>query len=410
MLTHTAGSPRPNRESQPRLQIGDIFRRFGPTYRQQHHVTNAQAKVMRAIEACRTPLLGGHRRVCMDCGHQVDEFNSCRNRHCPTCQALPQAKWIAKRQQRVLPVRHFHVVFTLPAQLRPVAHANRERVFALLFRTAADTLLELGKDPKRLGVQLGITTVLHTWTRKLQFHPHVHCVVTAGGLAVSGSSRWIHVAGDFLFPVRVISRLFRGKFLAGLDELYKAGKLVVPVCSKDLAPHAAFQQLKDELYNLEWITYCKEPFAGAQHVFKYLGRYTHRVAISNSRLISSDDDGVSFATKDGNSITLPPLEFIRRFLMHVLPNRFVKIRHYGLMASGNVNGRLEVARALLTPANADTDAEGAQANLAELDELSWEDLFLRLTGIDLRTCAACGGSNTRRYRITRPRHAPFDTS
>lgn len=408
MLVHTIASPRLVGERQPRLQIGDIFRRFGPAYRQQHHVTNSQAKVMRAIETCRTPLLGGHRRVCLDCGHQVDELNSCRNRHCPTCQALPQAKWIAKRQQRVLPVRHFHGVSTLPAQLRPIAHLNREHIFALLLRTTANALLELGKDPERLGVQLGITVVLHTWTRELQFHPHVHCVITAGGLAVSGSSRWVHITGDFLFPVRVFSRLFQRKFLAGLDELYKEGKLTVPARSKGVSPDAAFQSLKDELYDLEWHTYFKKPFDGAQHVFKYLGRYTHRVAISNPRLIDFDDDGVCFATKDGNSITLKPEQFIRRFLMHVLPDRFVKIRHYGLMASSNVNGRLEIARALLTPANADT--EGTQTDQTALEQLPWEELLLRLTGIDLRVCPACGGRNLRRYRITRPRHAPFDTS
>jgi hypothetical protein len=295
----------------------------------------------------------------------------------------------------------------LPAQLRPIAHVNREHIFALLLRTTANALLELGKDPERLGVQLGITVVLHTWTRELQFHPHVHCVITAGGLAVSGSSRWIHVTGDFLFPVRVFSRLFQKKFLAGLDELYKQGELTVPVRGKD-SPDAAFQNLKDELYDLEWHTYFKKPFGGAQHVFKYLGRYTHRVAISNPRLISFDDDGVCFSTKDGNNITLPPQEFIRRFLMHVLPDRFVKIRHYGLMASSNVNGRLEIARALLTPKNAAT--EGAEEDPTDLDQLPWEDLLLRLTGFDPRTCAACGGRNTRRYRITRPRHAPFDTS
>lgn len=406
MLAHRPAPAHREEQGRPHLKIGDIFRRFGPAYRQRHRVTDAQAKVMRAIEICRTSALGGHRRVCLDCGVVVDELNSCRNRHCPTCQALPQAKWIAKRQQRVLPVRHFHVVPTVPAQLRPIAHLNREPVFALLLRAAAHTLLEIGRDPKRLGVQLGMTAVLHTWTRELVFHPHVHCVVTAGGLATEGSPRWVHVTGDFLFPVLVLSRLFRGKVLAGLQDIFDAGKLILPLGSND--PDVAFQRLKDELYEIDWNVYCKSPFDGAQHVFKYLGRYTHRVAISNPRLISYNDDGVCFATKDGNTTTLPPDEFIRRFLMHVLPHGFVKIRHYGLMASANVNSRLEVARSLLTPievANEDTETSEP-----DIDQLTWEGLLLRLTGIDLRICSACGSANVRRYYIPRSRSPPLDTS
>lgn len=405
MLAHRLVPAHQAEQGRTPIRIGDIFRRFGPAYRQQFGVTDAQAKVMRAIETCRTPALGGHRRVCEDCGVMVDEFNSCRNRHCPTCQALPQAKWIAKRQQRVLPVRHFHVVFTLPAQLRPIAHLNREIVFALLLRVAADTLLTLGSDPKRLGVQLGITAVLHTWTRDLQFHPHVHCVVTAGGMATQGLPRWIHVSGDFLFPVQVISRLFRGKFLAGLQDIHDAGKLILP---HDPHPDVTFQQLKDELYEIDWNVYCKQTFGRADHVFSYLGRYTHRVAISNQRLISYDDDGVCFATKDGKFTSIPPLEFIRRFLMHVLPHAFVKIRHYGLMASANVNGRLEIARFLLTPVTAaNQDIKPAETSITELP---WEHVLLRLTGIDLRTCPECGSTNVKRYPIPLSRSPPLDTS
>ncbi len=408
MLAYRPVSAHQAEQGRPRPKIGDIFRRFGPAYRQRHSVNDSQAKVMRAIETCRTPALGGHRRVCDDCGLVVDELNSCRNRHCPTCQALPQAKWIAKRQERVLPVRHFHVVFTLPAQLRPIAHLNRKLVFALLLRTAADTLLVLGRDPKRLGVQLGITAVLHTWTRELQFHPHVHFVVTAGGLATEGSPRWLHVSGDFLFPVLVLSRLFRGKFLAGLQSLYDAGELFLPFGDNDPTPDVAFQQLKDKLYEIDWNVYCKQPFGGAQNVFSYLGRYTHRVAISNQRIISYDHEGVCFATKDGNTTTLSPEEFIRRFLMHVLPHGFVKIRHYGLMASANVNGRLEIARQLLTPA--EVTNEDAEPSEPAITELPWEDVLLRLTGIDLRICPECGSFNVRRYAIPRSRAPPLDTS
>jgi len=408
VAAHTAFSAHQTVQKRERPKIGDIFRRFGPAYRSQFDVTALQVKVMRAIEACRTPVLGGHRRHCDDCGHDVDEFNSCRNRHCPTCQAMAQAKWIAGRLERVLPIRHFHAVFTLPAQLRPIAHANRKLVFALLFRTAADTLLELGRDKKRLDAQLGLTAVLHTWTRKLEFHPHVHCVVTAGGFARNGSPRWIHVVGDFLFPVRVVSKLFRGKFMAGLDELYQAKQLKIPVRSDGATSDVVFSELKDKLYQLDWVVYCKEPFAGSEHVFSYLGRYTHRVAISNARLISFDDNGVRFTTKDGQDMTLKPFEFIRRFLMHTLPCRFVKIRHYGLMASGNVNGRLEVARSILTPKN--SDGQAVDAGPPDLADLPWEELFKLLTGVDLGKCPACGSDNYRRHRLHASRPEVLDTS
>jgi len=399
---HTTVSPRSAGEGRPRLEVADIFRRFGPAFRQSHRVTDAQRKVMWCIENCRTPAMGAHVTVCGDCGHQSLDHCSCGNRHCPKCGALAQAKWIIQRQRRVLPVRHFHVVPTLPAQLRPLTAANRKPVFNLLFRSAADTLLELGANPEWLGAQLGITAVLHTWTRELQFHPHLHCLVTAGGLATQGSPRWIHSTPDFLFPIPVLSRLFRGKFLDGLDRRYRAGELLVPLGPNVSSADDHFQRLKDELYNIDWLVYCKEPFGGPEHVFQYLGRYTHRVAVSNQRLIHIDDNGVCFATKDGNTATLPPLEFIRRFLMHVLPDRFTKIRHYGLMASSNVNTRLETARALLTPK--------PQADMDDMDDLQddvddvqqfppWKLLLLELTGIDLLTCPACGSINIKRYRL-----------
>lgn len=398
MLAHKAVHAQREEPGQARPKIGDIFRQFGPEYRQHHSVTLAQYQVMRAIEICRTSALGGHLRMCEDCGVIVEEFNSCRNRHCPNCQALAQYKWVAGREQRILPVRYFHVVFTVPAELRAVLRLNRKHGFALLMRAAAQTLLELGRDPKRLGAQLGITAVLHTWTRELQFHPHVHCVVTAGGLATEGSSRWIHISGDFLFPVRVLSKLFRGKFLAGLQELYDAGKLILPLRDADSNRDVVFQKLKDKLYAMEWNVYSKAPFNGVQSVFSYLGRYTHRIAISNQRLISFDDDGVCFATKDGATTTLTPDEFIRRFLMHVLPHGFVKIRHYGLLAPGNVNTRLEVARKLLAPSEIVDEPAIVEAN--------WEEVLLRLTGIDLRICRSCGSSRIRRYSLPRSRAPP----
>ncbi len=406
MPTHES-APAHQEQGRTRLHIGDIFRRYGPAYRKRHRVTEAQAKVMRAIEACRTPLLGGHRRVCDDCGVVTDQFNSCRNRHCPTCQAIPQAIWIANRQRRVLPVRHFHVVFTLPAQLRGVVHLNREPAYSLLLRAAAQTLLELGGDPRRLGVQLGVSAVLHTWTRELQFHPHAHCIVTAGGLAVKGSQRWLHVEGDYLFPVLVLSRLFRAKYMAGLEKLYDAGGLILWPERDEPQSQAHWRRLKDELFGLDWNAYCKRPLGGAEHLFKYLGRYTHRVGISDARLISYGDSGVCFATKDGNSITLPPDEFIRRFLQHVLPHGFIKIRHYGLMASGNVNGRLQTARRLLTPAET-TENGDVDTGVPDILDVPWQEILKQLMGIDLSVCPACGSSNIRPHALARARAPPSE--
>jgi len=282
---------------------------------------------MRDIETCRTAVLGGHLDVCDACGDARPAYNSCRNRHCPKCQCLRQAKWVADRMERVLPTHHFHVVFTVPEECKPLALRNRIRFFEILFASASHTLLQLGLDPDRCGATLGITAVLHTWTRKLGFHPHLHCIVTGGGLAPDGA-RWISVKGDgnFLFPVAVIGALFRGKLLAALTRAREHGQLDFDGECADLADPAAFARWKDALYKKNWVVYCKPPFGGAEQVFKYLGRYTHRVGISNQRLRSFDERGVTFATKDGAAVTLAPHEFIRRFLLHVLPRGFVRIR------------------------------------------------------------------------------------
>lgn len=379
------------------MELGDIFRAHGPAYRAAHATTAQQRKVMRAIERCRTAELGGHLQVCAACGHQQPQYNSCRDRHCPKCQTLRQAKWIASRMKRVLPTPHYHVVFTLPAQLRALVAANRKQLFNLLFRACADTLLDLGRDPKRLGVELGITAVLHTWTRKMLWHPHLHCVVTAGGLATTGTARWIHASNTFLFPVHVMAKLFRGKFMAGLSALRDKGQLVAPTNDVDVLLPNEFQQLKDELYRTPWVVYSKAPFDGAQHVFSYLGRYTHRVAISNHRLVSLDEHGVRFATKGGEQETVKPEQFIRRFLMHLLPPGFTKMRHYGLMAPVNVNTRLEVAKRLLLPQEA--NPEEASESQHGLEEASWQQVLRLLTGIDLDQCPMCGAHEMRRLPL-----------
>jgi hypothetical protein len=314
---------------------------------------------MRDIVACRTVALGGHLDVCDSCGYEQPSYNSCRNRHCPKCQSLAQAKWIEKRKERILPTHYFHVVVTLPAPLRPLALGNPRRVFDILFQAASKSLLELGRDKKRLGGILGFTAVLHTWTRELQFHPHLHLVVTGGGLSPDGE-RWISTATNYLFPVKVLSRLFRGKFLSALGNAHEAGEIRVP--------HGeTIDGIQTKLREKDWVVYAKAPFKGAGHVYEYLGRYTHRVAISNQRLLEMDDEEVRFLTRNGESVKLPPLEFIRRFLLHVLPRGYVKIRHYGLLAASNATTRLEIARQRLEQESPPPKAAVAAESPVSLD-------------------------------------------
>jgi putative transposase/transposase-like zinc-binding protein len=375
-------APSPSGQARPRLEIADIFRLHGEVYRQKHSLLPEQRDAMRAIEICRTDVLGGHLDVCDACGLVRPAYNSCRNRHCPKCQALAQALWIEKRMERVLPTHSFHVVFTLPHEIGPLALSNRRIIFDLLFSSASRTLVELGRDEQRLGALLGVTAVLHTWTQDLRFHPHAHCVVTGGGLATAGD-RWISTRPKHLFPVRVMSALFRGKFLDALARVYEQGKLDLNGACGDLADRERFHRFKDELYRKPWVVYAKRPFAGPEQVFKYLGRYTHRVAISNHRLLSFDEHDVSFRRKDGSQVTVSVEEFIRRFLLHILPDGFVKIRHYGLLASSNVRTKLEAARRHLKAEDKPTEENRA--------EPTWQERLLALTGFDVTRCPRCGG-------------------
>jgi hypothetical protein len=285
---------------------------------------------------------------------------------------------------RVLPIHYFHVVFTLPAELRPIAAHNRRRVFDLLFAAASATLLELGRDPERLGAELGITMVLHTWARDLSFHPHVHAIVTGGGLSPDGT-RWSPARRRYLFPVEVLGTLFRGKLLAALDAAIKRGDVAMP--GGEAADPEAWAHLRDRLHRMRWNVYAKRPFGGAEQVFRYLGRYTHRVGISNHRLVSMDDGDVTFRTKEGKTVTLSHDAFLGRFLHHVLPDGFVKIRHYGLMAASNATTKLESARALLAATAACRAAPPVIA--PEDDEEDLEAVLMALRGIDLRRCPAC---------------------
>jgi len=384
---------------QPRLTVDDIFRAHGEAYRRSHALSEPQRKAMRAIEVCRTPVLGGRVEVCDLCGHLEVNNNSCRNRNCPTCQSLSQARWIEGRMQRVLPTDYFHVVFTVPDNLlNGIILRNRELLFDMLFQAGSQTLLELGADPKRLGAQLGATCVLHTWTKDLRFHAHLHCIVTGGGLNADGD-RWLRPKSqDYLFPKDVLAKFFRGKLMAALDAAYQAGKLELTGSCAKLADSKVFAQLRDRLYKKKWVAYCRKPFAGPSQVFNYLGLYTHRVGISNHRLLALSDEGVRFRTRGEAVTTLAPDEFIHRFLQHVLPAGFVKIRHYGLMASANATTKLEVARRLLEAERPEIPlaiAALAAVLLATHPPVStpiedWRARLERLTGKDLSRCPACG--------------------
>ncbi len=365
----------------PRLEIADILRAELGDDAERQRLGAEQSAAVRDILRCRTARLGGHLEICSHCGFERPAENSCRNRHCPKCQALASARWVETRMRRVLPTHHFHVVFTLPAELHSLARRNRALVFELLLRAAAETLLDLARDRRWLGepAQLGVTTVLHTWTRELRFHPHAHCIVSGGGLSLD-QQRWVPAPADFLFPVRVLGALFRGKLLDALARARRLGRLALP---DSIADDRALRRRLDRLYRQSWVVYAKRPFGGPEQVYRYLGRYTHRIAISNARLLSDDKRGVTFRTRGGLTATLPRGQFVRRFLDHVLPSGFVKIRHSGLLASGNVGSRLESARRLLAgPAELPTEVT------PELDD-DFRHVMLRTTGLDLRECPVC---------------------
>lgn len=336
----------------PAFELADIVRAHGAELRERHFVSPRQAKVLRHIAQCRTSALGGHRDSCELCGHEQVSYNSCRDRHCPKCQGTERAKWIERRVEHVLPVPYFHVVFTLPAELHPLVLSNKASLYSLLFEASSKALLELARDERRLGAQLGFTAVLHSWGQRLLFHPHVHCVVTGGGLSRDGS-RWVDADPSYLLPVRALSRLFRGKFLAGLQSAWRSGKLRLIGRNAALSDEPVWSAFRDRLYRSNWVVYSKPPFAGPEQVYRYLGRYTHRIAITNRRIVAFANGKVSFRWRDYAAgakwklLELDAVEFLRRFLLHVLPRRFVRLRHYGLHAASNVSTRLVQARKLL---------------------------------------------------------------
>jgi len=375
-----------SKDTRAQIEVADIFRQFGPAYRESHLLPMRMLKTTSAIECCRTAALGGHVDQCDNCGYLRISYNSCRNRHCPKCQSLPKEKWLAARKRDLLPVKYFHLVFTIPDLLNPLALRNQRVVYDLLFKAASEALLALSKDPKYLGAEIGFISILHTWGQNLMDHPHLHCLVPGGGLSLNGQ-RWISSRRGFFIPVKVLSRLFRGKFLFYLKEAYRGGKLKFVGEIRSLGDTRKFQMMMDELYRQEWVTYCQPPFRSAQYVIEYLGRYTHRVAISNHRLVKVENGKVTFRWRDygdGNKnkqMTLEAFEFIRRFLLHILPNNFVKIRHYGLLSNRNRKTKFRRCREIL--------GVGSNREQQSTESESWEELLFELTGIDPHLCPCC---------------------
>jgi hypothetical protein len=340
--------------NRPSCEVADVVRAYGKQFTDEYgHLLDADAwRVLHAIENCRTAVLGGHVEGCDECGHLVISYNSCRNRHCPKCQGASRERWLAERNAELLPVPYFHVVFTLPQQLAPLALQNKRILYGLLFQAVSETLLEVAADPKHLGAEVGFLAVLHTWGQSLQHHPHLHCVVPGGGLSPD-HDRWVSSRDQFFLPVKVLSRVFRGKFLALLKKAFCKGNLEFHGRLEKLRSKPDFDKLLNQAYGREWVVYTKPPFAGPEQVLRYLANYTHRVAISNHRILSVTDGNVTFRWKDyahGNQkkkMTLTACEFLRRFFLHVLPKGFVRIRHFGFLANSQRKALLETCRRLL---------------------------------------------------------------
>jgi hypothetical protein len=379
-------APRAAPFARPHLEVADIFRQGGDAYRAKHLLQAAQRQAMHAIETCRTAALGGHLEECTACGHQRPVYNSCRNRHCPKCQTLTKARWLADRQAELLPVGYFHNVFTLPHELNPLLAANQASLYTLLFHRVARTLAAFAADAEQgLGGQLGFTAVLHTWDQKLLYHVHLHCVIAGGALAFDGQ-RWLEAPRNYLFSVRALSRAFREGYLDGLRQLWRQGRLHLPGRLEALAQAPAFEKFLEPLAQKDWVVYSQAPFAGPSKVLDYLSRYTHRVAISNHRLRRFEDGEVTFDYRDRRDggrlkqLTVPTEEFIRRFLLHVLPRGFCRIRHFGFLANQVKQERLPRCRLLLGEACTSAPAELPPSSAA---------LLACLTGLDITRCPCC---------------------
>jgi len=376
------------------IEVSDVFRIHGPAYRDTHgaEMSMRQLRAMRAIEICRTAYLGGHVDECDHCGALRISYNSCRNRHCPKCQSLDKERWLESRKRELLPTQYFHAVFTMPERLRSLTLRNQKVIYNIFFRAVSKTLQDLSKDKKQLGAVIGFIAILHTWSQTLMHHPHVHCIITGGGLSLDGM-RWIFCKQDFFIHVKVLSKVFRGKFLDYLKKAYDKKELKFPGKIKHLEEQNTFNTMLSELYDQEWVVYCKPPLENAEQAIEYLGRYTHRVAISNDRIVRLKGASVTFRYRDSSDndkvkyMTLDAREFIRRFLLHILPDNFVKIRHYGLLSNRGKGIKLSLCKEFLGVLDSN-EHEDSQKE-------TWEDLLIRITGIDPRLCPVCGEGRMR---------------
>lgn len=372
-------------------ELQDIFQDYGRKYREKFKLTLVQHKAMSSIQNCRTSQLGGHKDVCENCGDTKISYNSCRNRHCPKCQTLAKERWIENQKSNLLNIGYFHVVFTLPDTLNLMIYQNQKALYTLLFKASSETLAALASDKKYLGAKLGFTSILHTWGQNLMHHPHIHCIVPGGGLSPIG--QWVNSRKKFFIPVKVLSRKFRGKFLHYLKQLYYENKLEFHGSQEFLSDHAEFEKLLSSVYSKEWIVYCKPPYKNASCVVEYLGRYTHRVAISNNRIISIENGTVTFKWRDykdsskGKLMNVSSDEFIRRFLIHILPSRFMKIRHYGFLGNRNKSTKLKICKRLTNTA------------VSLKEKASTLQLIEKITGRDLSKCARCGSDKISRSMI-----------
>jgi hypothetical protein len=377
-------------------EVADVFKKYGEVYREKYSLSPSMSKVMSAIEACRTASLGGHVDKCESCGHVRILYNSCRNRHCPKCQSLAKEKWLEERKKDLLPIQYFHVVFTIPDLINDLALRNKREIYKILFKASAETLNELSRDLKYLGAKVGFISVLHTWGQNLMEHPHIHCIVTGGGLS-KDEKKWCESRQGFFIPVKVMSRLFRGKFLYYLKKEYLQRKLKFVGQIKDLEQPDYFEAMLTKLYTKEWIVFCKPPFGGSESVLNYLGRYTHRVAITNHRIVKLEDGKVTFKYRDykdhnkNKLMILDACEFIRRFMLHILPDRFVKIRYYGLLSNKNRKKQLRLCKKLLGIQEKNLERMKAKE--------TWEEMVFRLTGKDCTVCPICKGQMKRERDI-----------
>ncbi len=388
-----------------KIEVGDIFRRYGNIYRDKYGLRMSvnQLQAMKAIEICRTAELGGHVYECDECGKIHITYNSCRNRHCPKCQSLPTEKWLLARKNDLLPINYFHVVFTLPDKLNSLIYINQKILYGLLFKAASQTILELTKDKKYLGSQVGITAILHTWGQNLLFHPHLHCLVTGGGLT-KNNEKWISARKNYFLPVKVMSKKFKGKFLYLLEKEFENKSLKFKATNKDLNNPKKFKQFINKIKLKKWVVFCKSSLKKSENIINYFGRYTYRVAISNNRIIKIKNDKVYFKWKnynDNNTIkvmSIAAIEFIRRFLLHILPKKFMKIRYYGFLANCHKREKLTICRRFLIDKVNKCDVSNST------DNLNWKDLFFKITGRDITICPSCKKGRMILVEILEPLH------